>query len=45
MIIFTEEEMKWIIKEPFNWHIDENCPEELREQIQRKMNILNKESE
>lgn len=43
MVIFTEEEMEWIIKEPFNWHVDEKCPEKLKEQIQKKFDAINRD--
>lgn len=40
---FTVEELKYIAKEPFNWHIKENCPERLKEDIEKKLRLLYKE--
>lgn len=37
---FTEEEMEWIIKEPFNWHIKDGCPNEIAESLERKLRNL-----
>lgn len=39
-IRFTEEELKWIDKKPFNWTIKDNCPSSLKKDIMRKLEIL-----
>ena len=39
-IFFTEEETKYIVKELFNWHVSEDCPEELKKKINKKLNAL-----
>ena len=44
-IIFTDEELEWIDKKPFDWKIKEGCPKEIKDSIQRKLDLLNKQSE
>lgn len=39
-IIFTEEEEKYIVKEPFNWHIAKDCPEQIKESLAKKLSML-----
>ena len=39
-IDFTEQERQYIVKEPLNWHVSEDCPESMREDIVRKLNAL-----
>lgn len=36
-IIFTDEELKWIVKEPFKWHIKSDCPKGIRNELQNKI--------
>lgn len=40
-IIFTEEEKRYIIKEPFNWHVSDDAPKDIRESIEEKLRLLN----
>lgn len=40
LILFTEEEKKWIIKEPFNWHVDPKAPEKTKKSLERKLKKL-----
>jgi hypothetical protein len=42
-LIFSEEEKKWIKKEPFNWTTKKNCPKDLRKKIKKKLEILKSE--
>ena len=42
-IRFTKEELDNIVKEPFNWHISEECPKELRKTIAEKLEQLRQE--
>lgn len=42
-VIFTEEEKEWIIIEKFNWHIADNCPEDMKKVISEKLRKLNGE--
>lgn len=37
---FSVEEYEWIIQEPFNWHIKERCPGNLRKTIEEKFALL-----
>ena len=39
-ITFTEEELEWIAKETFNWHVKSNAPKKLRESIEQKLKYL-----
>lgn len=39
-IYFTEEEKEYIVKELFNWHISENCPESIRKMLEPKLKLL-----
>lgn len=39
-IDFTEDELEWIDKVPFNWQIKEDCPESLRQSIEEKLKLL-----
>lgn len=43
-IKFTEEELEYIDTEPFNWTVKEDAPKELKESIERKLNLLNSKS-
>lgn len=43
-IVFTEEELKWIDKKPFDWKMNKACPKKLRKGITEKLNILNKKT-
>lgn len=36
-IIFTDEELKWIEKEPFKWHLKSNCPKNISGELQNKI--------
>lgn len=40
-ISFNEEELKWIIKEAFNWHIKEDTPPDIKKEIEKKLKLLN----
>lgn len=40
-ITFTEKELEWIDKKPFDWKIKKECPKNLEKDIIRKLNILN----
>ena len=44
-IDFTDEENKYIIKEPFNWHVSEDAPDEIRKSIEKKLNLVNSQSD
>ena len=39
-IMFTEQELKWIDKELFNWKLKEGCPESIREDLEQKLKML-----
>lgn len=39
-VLFSEEEWNYIIKDFGNWKIKEECPEKMRERIQRKIKLL-----
>lgn len=39
-IHFSDEEYENIIREPFNWHLKEECPEHLREELQYKIDLI-----
>lgn len=39
-VIFTEEERKYIIKEPYNWHVSEDAPKEIADIIEKKLKLL-----
>lgn len=43
MIMFTDEEMEWLVKEPLNWHIKDGCPVGIREALERKLKLLYKD--
>lgn len=40
MIVFTSEEREYIIKDFGNWHISDDCPANLKESIQKKLDLL-----
>ena len=42
-LIFSEEEKKWIKKEPFNWTVNKNCPKDVRNKIKKKLETLKTE--
>lgn len=44
-ILFTEEEMKHINKNNFNWKVDEKCPQNIKKTILLKLNLLKKMDE
>lgn len=39
-INFTEQELEWIDKKPFNWIVKNNCPDKLKKSIKRKLDTL-----
>ena len=39
-LLFSEEELKWIIKEPFHWRLKEGCPMKYRTGIEQKLSLL-----
>lgn len=41
---WTDEEKKYIDFKPFNLSIKEGCPEELRKEIQRKLDLLKRQA-
>lgn len=43
-IVFSDEELKWIDKKPFNWSLKNECPEDLKTKIKRKLDILNEKT-
>lgn len=44
-VVFTEEELEYIVKEPKNWHVAEGCPAEMRERIEKKLRFIYEEKE
>lgn len=40
IMYFSREEKKWLVMEPLNWHIQEGCPEEIREKLEQKLKAL-----
>ena len=40
-LIFTDEEQKYIEKEPFKWRVKKDCPRDLKHTIRRKLEALN----
>lgn len=40
-VIFTDEEQKYIEKIPFEWKVKKDCPQGLRNTIERKLEALN----
>lgn len=45
ILIFTEEELEWIDKIPYNWKIKKGCPDKLKKSIDKKLKELKKEIE
>lgn len=41
-VSFTEEELQWIVKDLFNWHIAKDCPKDKRAAVQKKLDLVNK---
>ena len=39
-IRFTDEEREWLVMEPFNWHIREGCPKNIRKGLAKKLELL-----
>lgn len=44
-VIFTEKEKEYIIKEPFNWHMAEDTPEDVKKTLTRKLELLKPKKE
>jgi hypothetical protein len=42
---FTKEELKYIIVEKWKWRISDDCPENIRPQLQIKIDNLNRHIE
>ena len=38
---FSEEEKRWIDRQPLNWKIKPGCPPEVRESITKKLKLIN----
>lgn len=38
---FSEEEKKYLITEKGNWQIKENCPQNIKKELERKLSLLN----
>ena len=43
-IQLTQDELEWCIKETFNWHIKEGCPQNIYKTLKQKLDILNKKT-
>lgn len=43
-IIFTEQELEWIEKEPLNWHPKDGCPKNIKDSLEKKIKLLNSET-
>lgn len=39
-IEFTEQEMRYVIAEPFKWQIEQDAPKGVKESIKRKLSML-----
>ena len=44
-IIFTDEEKKWLVRENLHPSIKEGCPTDIRQSLQRKIDLLNRQAE
>ena len=42
---FTEEESRYLVKEPFNWHVSEDAPDSVRKSIEKKLELVNSQTE
>jgi len=40
IVFFSREKYEWIIQEPFNWLIKKDCPDNLRKDIENKLDLL-----
>lgn len=45
IVILSEEEMEWIDKTPFAWKIKNGCPEKIKEVLQKKLELMYKNTE
>ena len=43
MVVFTDEEWKWIDVIPNDWKIKPGCPQSVKEAIERKFALMNGE--
>ncbi len=39
-IYFTDEELEWINKKPFNWTIKKGCPKNIEKKLKGKLDVL-----
>lgn len=39
-IDFTERESRYLVKEPFNWHVSREAPDDIRKSIEQKLKAL-----
>lgn len=37
---FNERESRYLVKEPFNWHVSNDAPDDVRESIEQKLNAI-----
>lgn len=37
---FTERENRYLVKEPFNWHVSNDAPDDVRKSIEQKLNAI-----
>ncbi|MCR4657602.1 MAG: hypothetical protein K5770_15460 [Lachnospiraceae bacterium] len=44
-IAFAEQEEEWLEQEPYNEHVKEGCPEDIRKTLEAKLERLRPESE
>ena len=44
-VLLSNEEMEWVVKEDFNWHIKAGCPEKIRKRLERAFANLDKQKE
>ena len=41
VINFSDNEKKYIVMEKGNWHITDDCPENIKEKLKKKLEMLN----
>lgn len=39
-IDFTERENRYLVKEPFNWHVSREAPDDIRKSLEQKLKAL-----
>ncbi len=42
IVLFTEEEEEWLVRDPFNWHPHQDAPSQVAESIKAKLRAVQK---